>query len=101
MNKLSTAQVTWQTSASSFWLYTQHIEIENMNTDLSGITTHGGGHFGVGGMVGEMSDMYSSPGDPLFFMHHGKLDYEWNKWQRLGKSSACLLTTKTIVLTLF
>lgn len=33
-----------------------------------------------------MSNMYSSPGDPLFWLHHGKLDFEWNKWQQLGIS---------------
>ncbi|KAH8885499.1 Di-copper centre-containing protein [Thozetella sp. PMI_491] len=82
--KLTQAEVNWESSASTFWLYTQHIEIANMSSDLSGITTHGGGHFSVGGTTGEMSDMYSSPGDPLFFLHHGKLDYEWNRWQHLA-----------------
>ncbi|KAH7134479.1 hypothetical protein B0J13DRAFT_479990 [Dactylonectria estremocensis] len=82
--KLTAAEVVWESSASTFHEYTEHIEIANMSSDLSGITTHGGGHFGIGGMVGEMSDMYSSPGDPLFFLHHGKLDYEWNRWQRLS-----------------
>jgi tyrosinase len=48
------------------------------------MTTHPAGHFGVGGLVGDLSDMWSSPGDPLFYMHHAKVDYEWNRWQRLG-----------------
>ena len=91
--KLSKAEVTWESSAPTFYEYTQHVEIASMASDLSGITTHGGGHFGVGGMVGEMSDMYSSPGDPLFFLHHAKLDYEWNRWQRLCECSPLFIKT--------
>lgn len=32
---------------------------------------HGGGHFTPGPV---MSDFYASPGDPLFFLHHGMID---------------------------
>jgi hypothetical protein len=59
--------------------------MQNLELDLAGVLTHGGGHFGVGGMVGEMSDMYSSPGDPLSWLHHGMLDNLWNQWQRASK----------------
>lgn len=39
---------------------------------------HGGGHNAVGG---EMLDFFSSPGDPLFFMHHAQIDRLWTLWQ--------------------
>ncbi|KAF2728831.1 Di-copper centre-containing protein [Polyplosphaeria fusca] len=39
---------------------------------------HGGGHSGVGG---QMSNGVSSPGDPLFYLHHTWLDKMWWDWQ--------------------
>ncbi|KAI1343244.1 amino acid transporter [Xylariaceae sp. FL0016] len=39
---------------------------------------HAAGH---GGVAGTMVDVVLSPGDPLFYMHHGWIDYLWWKWQ--------------------
>ncbi|KAH8657993.1 hypothetical protein BX600DRAFT_468500 [Xylariales sp. PMI_506] len=65
---------------------TTYFDLEHRSEGLSlaveGITLHGGGHLGVGGDLGEMSNTYSSPGDPLFYLHHGGLDKMWNEWQR-------------------
>jgi len=36
-------------------------------------------HNGIGGA---MSDVASSPGDPVFFMHHSFVDHSWRMWQR-------------------
>jgi tyrosinase len=47
--------------------------------EASGI--HGGGHYGVGGTHGQMGDLYTSPGDPIFYMHHANLDRVWWSWQ--------------------
>ncbi|KAK4161064.1 hypothetical protein QBC43DRAFT_380935 [Cladorrhinum sp. PSN259] len=41
-------------------------------------TPHGAGHAGVGA---QMLNGISSPGDPLFFLHHAWLDRMWAKWQ--------------------
>lgn len=79
--KLSMVQVHSELVAETYSEYSRRVELTSLNPDLSGLSTHGGGHFAVGGMVGEMSDMYSSPGDPLFFLHHGNLDRLWNNWQ--------------------
>jgi len=42
-------------------------------------TPHIAGHSGVGG---EMENPISSPGDPLFWLHHGFIDQLWWKWQK-------------------
>ena len=47
--------------------------------DDSGL--HGGGHYSVGGTYGQMGDLYASPTDPIFFMHHCNLDRVWWSWQ--------------------
>lgn len=41
---------------------------------------HGGGHQGTGG---DMSDFFSAPGDPIFYLHHAQVDRLWTQWQRL------------------
>lgn len=49
------------------------------SSDVFGI--HDGGHYGVGGPYGQMCDVYASPTDPIFFMHHTNLDRVWWSWQ--------------------
>lgn len=29
-------------------------------------------------------DVYASPGDPVFYLHHGMIDKAWWIWQKLG-----------------
>ncbi|KAL6853090.1 hypothetical protein ACO1O0_007643 [Amphichorda felina] len=48
--------------------------------DASGV--HGGGHYSVGGTYGQMGDLYASPTDPVFFLHHANLDRVWWSWQK-------------------
>ncbi|EAU89028.1 hypothetical protein CC1G_09997 [Coprinopsis cinerea okayama7 len=52
--------------------------LENGGRGSAGMGIHGGGHGVVGG---EMMDPFSSPADPLFYLHHGNLDRIWWKWQ--------------------
>jgi tyrosinase len=53
----------------------------NLVTDLG---MHGAGHFALGG---EMIDMWTSPGDPTFYLHHAGLDRLWAKWQEADASA--------------
>jgi tyrosinase len=39
---------------------------------------HGGGHFSIGST---MQDLFSSPQDPAFMLHHAMLDRLWAIWQ--------------------
>jgi tyrosinase len=36
---------------------------------------HGGGHFGVGGVLGQAANAENSPGEPIFYLHHGNIDH--------------------------
>jgi len=55
-------------------------------TSVDELTYHGGGHLGVGDDLGIMGNVYSSAGDPSFYLHHANLDRLWNKWQQRGNS---------------
>jgi len=51
--------------------------------DLNNHNIHAGGHFFIGGEAG---NTLSSPGDPLFYLHHAMLDRVWWMWQRANPS---------------
>jgi tyrosinase len=42
---------------------------------------HGSGHFQVGGI---QLDVFASPSDPIFWLHHAQVDRLWTIWQNLG-----------------
>ncbi|KXN72575.1 Di-copper centre-containing protein [Conidiobolus coronatus NRRL 28638] len=44
-------------------------------------------HTGIGGNNGDMSFMYST-NDPIFWIHHGFIDYMWWEWQQRHASAA-------------
>jgi tyrosinase len=55
---------------------------EQLSMTVPDIKMHGAGHLSVGGQIGDMSNMYSSPGDPIFYLHHANLDRVWASWQK-------------------
>ncbi|KXN72573.1 Di-copper centre-containing protein [Conidiobolus coronatus NRRL 28638] len=50
-------------------------------------TGHALVHTGIGGANGDLSFMYS-PNDPIFWIHHGFVDYIWWEWQQRHPSAA-------------
>jgi tyrosinase len=49
------------------------------------IGVHGGGHYAMGGDPAR--DVYVSPGDPAFWLHHGMIDRTWWIWQNMDRKN--------------
>ncbi|KEY67777.1 hypothetical protein S7711_04095 [Stachybotrys chartarum IBT 7711] len=49
------------------------------------IGPHGGIHYVIGGDPG--GDLFTSPGDPAFWVHHGMMDRLWTFWQALDPAT--------------
>lgn len=77
---LTKTVVDWTLEAASFAVF--DFRLQGTGIEPEGMTVHAGGHLGVGGDIGEIGNMYSSPGDPLFYLHHANLDRLWDQWQR-------------------
>lgn len=58
-----------------------------------GIGAHGGGHYTVGL---EMSDLFSSPSDPAFYLHHGQVDRAWAIWQGIDPANRTYALSQTL-----
>ncbi|PNP78497.1 hypothetical protein FNYG_08127 [Fusarium nygamai] len=80
ISKLNQTVVDWTLEAKNFFEFDQRVQ-GGVSAESQGY--HGGGHLAIGGSLGEMGDMYSSPGDPIFWLHHTNVDRLWDKWQRL------------------
>jgi tyrosinase len=66
-------------------------DIKSFQNELQGrfedgfMGLHAAGHYAIGGDGG---DFFSSPNDPVFFMHHAMLDQVWWIWQALHPDQA-------------
>ncbi|MCJ1423561.1 hypothetical protein MMC29_001445 [Sticta canariensis] len=74
----------WLTSASvESLLKSPNITVFNrvilQGSGPGGLGVHGAGHRSVGM---DMIDFFSSPGDPIFFLHHTQIDRLWTLWQK-------------------
>ncbi|KAL0948838.1 hypothetical protein HGRIS_008961 [Hohenbuehelia grisea] len=72
---ITSKQVANTTKQPTFEQFRVELEGTPVTSDFK---VHDGGHLSVGG---EMNDRWSSPGDPLFYLHHGNLDRLWWLWQ--------------------
>ncbi|KAJ7041051.1 tyrosinase [Mycena alexandri] len=78
LSSVQVAQVARQTTFEAF-----RVELEGAPVTTT-MRLHDAGHNAVGG---EMADRYSSPGDPIFYLHHTFLDKLWWQWVGMNFSS--------------
>jgi len=69
-----TSLITNKTNIADF----QHT-VQNRDHAFNKTGVHGAGHFTIGADPG--GDIYVTPNDPAFFLHHAMLDRVWNIWQ--------------------
>ena len=73
-------------------LILQSKNIHDFQMNLQGVPgsgnigVHGGGHFTVNGDPG--GDLFTSPGDPVFHLHHAQVDRLWAIWQALDPTGS-------------
>ncbi|KAG5635596.1 hypothetical protein H0H81_010667 [Sphagnurus paluster] len=72
---LTKAQVLNTTRQPTFESFRIELEGRPVTPDVK---IHDGGHRLIGG---DMADTYSSPADPIFYLHHANLDRIWWEWQ--------------------
>lgn len=75
----------WTKDNDSAALINGYSDIASFQTAMQGdfangvYGVHTGGHFTIGGDPG--GDLFVSPGDPAFFLHHAQIDRTWWIWQ--------------------
>ncbi|KAH7018046.1 uncharacterized protein B0I36DRAFT_435445 [Microdochium trichocladiopsis] len=70
--------VNWALAAPNFYEFNIRLQ-GGLQPDQ--MTLHASVHIGIGGNSGDIANVNSSPGDPLFFLHHANLDRIWEQWQ--------------------
>ncbi|KAH6638846.1 hypothetical protein C7974DRAFT_122363 [Boeremia exigua] len=81
----------WANATSVVSLILNNKDIESFQMEMQGVPgsgsigVHGGGHFSLGGDPGR--DLFVSPGDPMFFLHHSAIDRTWWIWQQLDRKT--------------
>ncbi|GAB7359888.1 hypothetical protein MBLNU230_g7416t1 [Neophaeotheca triangularis] len=75
------------TDANTTALITENTDIGSFQTIMQGVFdqgivgVHTAGHMWIAGDPG--GDLFGSPGDPYFFLHHSQIDRVWWIWQNL------------------
>jgi tyrosinase len=82
VNKYS-ASVTFANNTYALITESKNVDVFQQNmlgrADKNDWGVHTGGHYTIGGDPG--GDFFSSPGDPVFWFHHGMIDRIWWIWQ--------------------
>ncbi|KIX07706.1 uncharacterized protein Z518_02360 [Rhinocladiella mackenziei CBS 650.93] len=75
----------WTKDSDSYDLISNYDDIESFQDRMQGdfpngyYGVHTGGHFTTGGDPG--GDLFASPAEPSFFLHHAQIDRTWWIWQ--------------------
>jgi tyrosinase len=83
----SAASTGWTKDSDVADLIKNYKDFTSFSTRMQGdfgngfLGVHTGGHFTIGGDPG--GDLFASPGDPAFFLHHAMIDRTWWTWQNL------------------
>ncbi|MCJ1445378.1 MAG: hypothetical protein MMC23_005883 [Stictis urceolatum] len=92
----------WNKDSDSFALINNNTDIYWFQTAMQGFFNvgdygvHTGGHFTyLGDPAG---DLFTSPGDPMFYLHHGQIDRTWWIWQNLDPKRRLSAISGTITL---
>ncbi|KAL0932341.1 tyrosinase central domain protein [Colletotrichum truncatum] len=56
--------------------------MQGLSAPANMLGIHGGGHYSFGGDPAR--DFFTSPGDPVFYLHHAMIDRVWWMWQMLS-----------------
>ncbi|KAF9638021.1 Tyrosinase [Lasiodiplodia theobromae] len=78
---------SWTKDNDTAWLIREHDDIGTFQRWMQGVISskffgvHAGGHMTIGGDPG--GDLFASPGDPAFYLHHAQIDRVWWIWQNL------------------
>ncbi|MCJ1387631.1 hypothetical protein MMC18_000474 [Xylographa bjoerkii] len=93
----------WNTDADTFNLIQNNgSNIYWFQTIMQGLFdqgfygVHTGGHFTFGGDPG--GDIFSSPGDPMFWLHHAQIDRVWWIWQNQNIAARLDQVSSTITI---
>lgn len=78
------ATAAWDAEAWDACWNQDQVTAVDMFLFFFGGTMHAAAHGAVGGTMGS----YSSPNDPVFFLHHAQVDRLWAQWQEASGSTA-------------
>ncbi|KAK4670793.1 hypothetical protein QC764_603730 [Podospora pseudoanserina] len=95
----------WTTDFESYDLISNYTDILSFQNRMQGdfatgfYGVHTGGHFTIGGDPG--GDLFASPGEPAFYLHHAQIDRVWWIWQNLHPETRTNAIGGTITLNNF
>jgi tyrosinase len=93
LQRLGDEEFTIGTSAEIVDLCNRETDYANMALCSEG-SAHGAGHNGIGAV---MADVYASPSDPVFWLHHAFIDRNYRIWQNADRSRVGYINGNDIV----